>query len=109
MSITDVEVQILSSALDSRLIGFILYGKIAEVNFVAKKSMLHKTFQQKLRETRKAAGLTQADVADALGVRQPTYADIETGSNSPNLATIERIAEALGVSPIELLGEKMPV
>jgi transcriptional regulator with XRE-family HTH domain len=61
--------------------------------------MLHQSFQDKLREVRQSLGLTQAEVAQRLKVRQPTYADMETGPNPPNLATIEKIAKVLGVDP----------
>ena len=72
------------------------------------KGMLHNSFQQTLRETRRQLGMTQAQVAEKMGVRQATYADMETGPNPPNLATIEKIAASLGVSPFELLNEKIP-
>ena len=73
------------------------------------KSVLHQQFQQQLKEYRQRLGLTQADVADRLKVRQPTYADIETGTNPPNLATIERVANALGFEIEMQLHEKSAV
>jgi len=71
--------------------------------------VLHQQFQQQLKEYRQRLGLTQADVADRLKVRQPTYADIETGTNPPNLATIERVANALGFEIEMQLHEKSAV
>jgi transcriptional regulator with XRE-family HTH domain len=40
-------------------------------------------------------GLTQHDVADILGVSQPTYASIETGYASPTTKQITKVCRAL--------------
>ena len=53
-----------------------------------------------LLEARRAAGLTQAQVAARMGVKQSALARIETslGSrrHSPSLATLRKYAEAMG-------------
>ena len=49
----------------------------------------------RLKEFRKANALTQADVAERLGVSQPTYAECERGSNM-RIGTLQKIVTALG-------------
>jgi transcriptional regulator with XRE-family HTH domain len=40
-------------------------------------------------------GLTQAQLAEKVGTRQPSIARLENGSSLPSLAFLRRIAEAL--------------
>jgi predicted transcriptional regulator len=40
-------------------------------------------------------GMTQAELADKVGTRQPSIARLENGSSLPSLSFLERIAEAL--------------
>jgi len=53
-----------------------------------------------LLNARKDAGLTQADVAERMGVSQPVLARIESSlgsrKHSPSLATLRRYADACG-------------
>lgn len=53
-----------------------------------------------LLHARKDAGLTQADVAERMGVTQPVLARIESSlgsrKHSPSLATLRRYADACG-------------
>ena len=49
-----------------------------------------------LIEARKAAGLTQRQVAEILGVKQPTVAKFEHHDSDPKLSTIRRYALAVG-------------
>lgn len=72
-----------------------------------KKTMLHQRFQQRIKELRMEKGLTQADVARELGIKQPVYADMETGPSEPRLSTLERLAEVFGVDPSDLITEKV--
>jgi len=55
-----------------------------------------------IRAWREYLGLTQAEVARRLEVRQPTYARMEAPDARPRLATRQRIAAALGVSAGQL-------
>lgn len=48
-------------------------------------------------------GMTQKQLADALGVGQSIIARWETGGRVPKMQTLQRIAEALGVDWIELI------
>ena len=45
----------------------------------------------KLHSIRKRMGLTQADVAEAAGLADRTYADIERGSVKLNLSELARV------------------
>lgn len=49
-----------------------------------------------LVRVRKERNLTQQDVADILGVTQPTVADFERQDADPKLSTIRRYAHAVG-------------
>ncbi|MBR2132127.1 MAG: helix-turn-helix transcriptional regulator [Oscillospiraceae bacterium] len=60
----------------------------------------------KLLAIRKRLGLTQADVAEAAGLSDRTYADIERGTVNMRIETILRICDALHITPDEVLTEK---
>lgn len=49
-----------------------------------------------LRASRKGAGLTQKDVALAMGTTQSAVSDLERGDTDPQLSTLQRYARATG-------------
>jgi len=49
-----------------------------------------------LVQQRKAAGLTQEDVAARIGISQPSVAKFERHDSDPKLSTIRRYAHAIG-------------
>jgi len=51
-----------------------------------------------IRAWREYLGITQAEMAARLEVRQPTYANMEGPDARPRKATRARIAQALGIS-----------
>ena len=55
---------------------------------------------QKLREL---AVLTQAELAEKVGVSVTTISHWETGSKRPRASNIRKLAQALDVSPREIL------
>lgn len=57
------------------------------------------TIGNKLYEIRKKAGMTQAEVAEAAGLSDRTYADIERGSVNMRIETILRICDVLHITP----------
>ena len=57
----------------------------------------------KIAQERKARGMTQEQLAQISGVHRVTIARIESGEISPNLRTLERLAEAMGVTVGELI------
>lgn len=59
----------------------------------------------KLLYIRKNIGLTQAEVAEAAGLSDRTYADIERGTANMRVETLLRICRALHVTPNEILTE----
>jgi len=52
-------------------------------------------------------GLTQAQLAAAIGVSQPRIAGIESGDANPRLSTVSKLAHALGVTLSELLVDNL--
>ena len=54
---------------------------------------------------RKVKGLTQKDLATAVGVSHPRISVIEQGGGNPTLKTIEAIADALDVCTEKLIRE----
>lgn len=58
-----------------------------------------------LAQIRQEAGLTQNDVADALGIKQPTLSKLES-QDDMQISTLRRIIHALG-GELELVA-KMP-
>lgn len=57
----------------------------------------------KLREARERLGLTQEQVAERSGVHATEVSRIEGGKRDPQVSTLIRLANALGVEPGELL------
>ncbi len=49
-----------------------------------------------IREARKAAGLSQIQLAEAMGTAQGAITRLETGRTMPTLATLEKVAAATG-------------
>lgn len=47
-------------------------------------------------DARRRAGLTQAQVAERMGVKQPVVAKLESGRTNASLGTLERYAAAVG-------------
>ncbi len=57
-----------------------------------------------LKELRKNKGVTQKDVADAIGVSQVAYSYYELGKREPPFETLKTLADYFGVSVDVLLG-----
>ena len=67
------------------------YNKLAKVKF-----------SENLKSFRKAAGFTQQQFADALGMQRSTYAYYETGKSEPNIENTILIARLFSVTVDEL-------
>jgi transcriptional regulator with XRE-family HTH domain len=65
-----------------------------------------KRFGEKLRLLRKRAGLSQAQVADRLGVNQSHVARIEKGLK-PSVDLILQIADIFGVTTDQLMRDEL--
>ena len=61
-------------------------------------------FADRLRETRKAKGMTQQAVADDLGILLRSYQRYERGESEPSLYALVSLSVTLGVSSDWLLG-----
>ena len=60
----------------------------------------------KLLSIRKRMGMTQTEVAEAAGLSDRAYADIERGAVNMRTETILRICRALHITPDEVLTEE---
>ena len=63
----------------------------------------------KLLASRKRIGLTQAEVAEAAGLSDRTYADIERGTANMRIETLLSICGVLHITPDEVLTEEAPM
>ena len=52
------------------------------------------SFPQRLKAARLAAGRSQQEIADALGVDKTTYSGYETGRRQPDLFRLRRLSQA---------------
>jgi len=59
----------------------------------------------KLYEIRKKAGMTQAEVAEAAGLSDRTYADIERGTANMRIGTMMQICRVFNITPNDILTE----
>lgn len=64
-----------------------------------------KTFASRLKEFRKASGLTQEQIALELGFTKAAVSAWELGNNEPSIAALKVLRDLLGVSVDELVGE----
>ncbi len=62
-----------------------------------------KKLGENLRKWRIKKNMSQGDLANALNVDRAYISNIENGRMNPTLATLEKIANALGISTSELL------
>lgn len=51
-----------------------------------------------VKARREVAGLSQRQLAEIVGIRQPNIARLEAGDVLPTLGTLDRIADALGLT-----------
>jgi len=58
-----------------------------------------------LRRAREQRELTQEEVSERSGVHATEVSRIEAGKRDPRVSTLERLANAVEVSPGELLGK----
>lgn len=60
----------------------------------------------KLLALRKKKGMTQAETAEAAGLSDRTYAEIERGSVNMRVDTMLHICSALGITPDDILTDE---
>lgn len=66
---------------------------------------LQRTVGRNLRAYREAHGLSQEAFADQVGVHRTYMGGLERGERNLTLKSLERLAEQLDLSPLELLSE----
>ena len=59
---------------------------------------------RKIACARKQSGLTQSNLAERVGVTAQAVSKWERGNACPDIAILDEIADALGISLFELLG-----
>lgn len=62
-----------------------------------------RSFGERLKAAREAAGLTVRDVSRAADLTTQHVYGLEADKSSPTLATLRRLADAIGVEPGELV------
>lgn len=62
-----------------------------------------RTFAARLRELREESGLTQRDVAAAVGVAHQTYLRWEQGKTEPSVSQLQALASVFGKTPNDFL------
>jgi transcriptional regulator with XRE-family HTH domain len=65
-------------------------------------STLRNDFGKRLRKIRRNQDLTQAQLAETIGVTMEFVSLLERGQTSPSFETLEKLAKALGVPVSEL-------
>jgi len=58
-----------------------------------------------IRQVRKKAGFTQAQLSEATGIDQASISRIENGKQGVTLDYLQRMARALGVGVADLVGD----
>ena len=64
---------------------------------------------EKIRELRKAKGLTQEQVANQLNIDRSTYAYYESGRTRLNIDVVVKLAHFFQVSYATIIGQPEPV
>lgn len=62
-----------------------------------------KKLGKNMKRIRLEKGMTQGDICRKLGLDRAYISNLESGKKNPTLATIEKIAKALEVSPDNLI------
>ena len=68
------------------------------------RSYYTKIFASRLRKARKAAGLTQAELATQIGMKRSSYGLYEQARNEPNVSLLAILSHELKRSPNWFLG-----
>lgn len=63
--------------------------------------------KNKLQDIRSMQGWSQQDIANVIGVSRPTYANIESGEASMTLHQLEKLANKLGYTSMDIITDKV--
>lgn len=61
-----------------------------------------------IRTAREGLGLSQDELADKVGVTRSAVSAWESGANGPGRKRLRKLADALGLTQVELLSGKLP-
>jgi transcriptional regulator with XRE-family HTH domain len=64
------------------------------------------TVASNVRSNRERLGLTQAQLADRMGTKQPVISQLERSKQAPSVTFLVRLANAFDIEIIKLLGGK---
>lgn len=67
---------------------------------------LYNMIQLRIKELCREKGMTLNQLAEKIGISQPSISGISTGKQKPSFDTLEKLAEALNVSPAELFASQ---
>ncbi|WP_193197333.1 helix-turn-helix domain-containing protein [Nostoc sp. MG11] len=65
---------------------------------------MRKLFADNLRKARQAGGISQERLTELAGLRRTYIGSEDRGERNISIDNIERIATALGLKPVDLLG-----
>jgi DNA-binding XRE family transcriptional regulator len=65
-------------------------------------------FGEKLKQARAAAGLTQAQLAEKVGIHRISEARLEAGDVNPSWDLVQKLADALGIGCEDLRDDPPP-
>ena len=77
--------------------------------YIMRIDLIYKELGNRLRRARKSAALTQQALADRIGLSRTSVTNIESGRQHVSLHMLFALANAVGVSPSDLLPEKESV
>ncbi|SRR5690554_2743088 len=80
----------------TRTLDQLLASERPEVVNRAKEKADEMLLELRLSEVRRLVEMTQAEMAEALGVKQPTIAGMEKGGQDLRLSSLKRYVEAIG-------------
>ena len=60
----------------------------------------------RIKEIRERVGMTQVELSEKSGISQEHISRIENGKFSPNVKTADKLAEAMGVTLMDILKEE---
>ncbi|MGA9042615.1 MAG: helix-turn-helix transcriptional regulator [Terriglobales bacterium] len=71
-----------------------------------RRANLVEVVARKIHIVRKAAGLSQEKLAERSGLHRTYIGGVERGERNLTLASLQKIADALGVTPASLLSDE---
>jgi len=70
--------------------------------FPVRDTAAARTLARNVRRLRQARGLSQDELADAIGIQTSAISHIENRRGNPTMVTLELLAQALGVRLVDL-------